>query len=107
MRSNVTDPARWQKEAGEEIYFVFEELQKAFPNMKFEQGSYCAGILSLHHAEKQNRQGPAACFAFAVAACMLNTFLRLPHLFSFYEPFRKDAAAVHKQKTVLTVCCRY
>ena len=30
----------------EEIYFVFDELQKAFPAMRFEQISYCAGILS-------------------------------------------------------------
>lgn len=41
-----------QKEAGEEwddeeIYFVYEELQKVFPKMKFEQVSYCAGLLSL------------------------------------------------------------
>lgn len=31
----------------EEIYFVFDELQKVFPTMKFEQISYCAGLLSL------------------------------------------------------------
>ena len=31
----------------EEIYFVFDELQKTFPTMKFEQISYCAGVLSL------------------------------------------------------------
>ena len=31
----------------EEVYFVFDELQKAFPTMKFEQISYCAGLLSL------------------------------------------------------------
>lgn len=47
-----TDLVRCQKEAGEEwdddeIYFVFEELHKAFPKMKFEQISYCAGLLSL------------------------------------------------------------
>ena len=41
-----------QKAAGEEwdddeIYFVFEELRKAFPKMKFDQVSHCAGILSL------------------------------------------------------------
>ncbi len=31
----------------EEIYFVFEELKKAFPHMEFEQMSCCAGLLSL------------------------------------------------------------
>lgn len=31
----------------EEIYFVFEELKKSFPKMKFEQFSCCAGLLSL------------------------------------------------------------
>ena len=31
----------------EEIYFVFDELQKAFPTLKFEQISFCAGVLSL------------------------------------------------------------
>lgn len=31
----------------EEIYFVFEELKHAFPNIKFEQMSYCAGLFSL------------------------------------------------------------
>lgn len=31
----------------EEIYFVFDELRKIFPGMKFEQISYCAGVLSL------------------------------------------------------------
>lgn len=31
----------------EEIYFVFEELQKLFPTMKFEQISHCAGVLSI------------------------------------------------------------
>lgn len=31
----------------EEIYFVYDELLKAFPQMKFEQVSYCAGVLSL------------------------------------------------------------
>lgn len=46
------DLMRCQNEAGEEwddeeIYFVFEELQKVFPKMKFEQVSYCAGLLSL------------------------------------------------------------
>ena len=43
---------RCRKEAGEEwddeeIYFVFDELQKVFPSLKFEQVSFCAGILSL------------------------------------------------------------
>lgn len=32
----------------DEIYFVFDELKKFFPNMKFEQMSCCAGLLSLH-----------------------------------------------------------
>lgn len=46
------DLMRCRSEVGEEwddeeIYFVFEELQKAFPKMKFEQVSYCAGLLSL------------------------------------------------------------
>lgn len=31
----------------DEIYFVFDEMRKAFPAMKFEQVSYCAGVLSL------------------------------------------------------------
>lgn len=31
----------------DEIYFVFDELKQAFPQMKFEQFSYCAGLLSL------------------------------------------------------------
>ena len=31
----------------EEIYFVFDELRESFPAMKFEQISYCAGVLSL------------------------------------------------------------
>lgn len=31
----------------EEVYFVFDELKKTFPNIKFEQISYCAGVLSL------------------------------------------------------------
>lgn len=30
----------------DEIYFVFEELKKAFPQMKFKPISYCAGVLS-------------------------------------------------------------
>ena len=32
----------------DEIYFVFDELKKFFPKMKFEQMSCCAGLLSLH-----------------------------------------------------------
>lgn len=31
----------------EEIYFVFDELRKRFPAMRFEQISYCAGVISL------------------------------------------------------------
>lgn len=31
----------------EEIYFIYDELLEAFPQMKFEQISYCAGVLSL------------------------------------------------------------
>lgn len=43
---------RCQTEAGEEwdedeIYFVFDELKKTFPRLKFEQVSHCAGLLSL------------------------------------------------------------
>ena len=50
--ANREDLERCSKEAGEEwddeeIYFVHDELQKVFPNMKFEQISYCAGLLSL------------------------------------------------------------
>lgn len=32
----------------DEIYFVFDELQKYIPEMKFEKLSCCAGLLSLH-----------------------------------------------------------
>ena len=32
----------------DEIYFVFDELQKYIHEMKFEQLSFCAGLLSLH-----------------------------------------------------------
>jgi len=35
----------------DEIYFVYDELREAFPQIKFEQVSFCAGILSL---QKQN-----------------------------------------------------
>lgn len=43
---------RCRKEVGEdwddeEIYFVFEEMKKIFPDMKYEKVSYCAGLLSL------------------------------------------------------------
>lgn len=31
----------------EEIYFVYDELRKSFPAIKFEQVSHCAGVLSL------------------------------------------------------------
>ena len=46
------DLLRCRSEAGEEwddeeIYFVFEELWEAFPDMKFEPVSHCAGILTL------------------------------------------------------------
>lgn len=43
---------RCRKEVGEEwdddeIYFVFDELKKTFPDLIFDQVSFCAGILSL------------------------------------------------------------
>ena len=31
----------------DEIYFVFDELQQAFPQLEFESFSFCAGLLSL------------------------------------------------------------
>ena len=31
----------------EEIYFVFDELREAFPNLAFERVSHCAGLLTL------------------------------------------------------------
>ena len=31
----------------DEIYFVIEELRKAFPELVFEQKSYCSGIISI------------------------------------------------------------
>ncbi len=45
---------RCRLQAGEgwdedEIYFVYDELKEHFPQMRFEQISYCAGILSLQH----------------------------------------------------------
>lgn len=36
--------AEWDDD---EIYFVFDELKKSFPNIEFEQMSYCAGVLFL------------------------------------------------------------
>lgn len=43
---------RCRMEAGdewddEEMYFVFDELRKELPNLKFDQVSFCAGILTL------------------------------------------------------------
>ena len=31
----------------DEMYFVYDELKESFPNMKFEQMSCCAGLLTL------------------------------------------------------------
>ena len=31
----------------DEIYFVVDELQKRFPQMRFEPLSYCSGVLAL------------------------------------------------------------
>lgn len=31
----------------DEIYFVFDELKKAFPQMEFERFSFCAGLLTM------------------------------------------------------------
>ena len=50
--ANRRDLEQCRKKAGEEwddeeIYFVFDELRKTFPTMRFEQISYCAGVLSL------------------------------------------------------------
>lgn len=50
--ANRQDLERCREKAGEEwddeeIYFVFDELRKTFPAMRFEQISYCAGVLSL------------------------------------------------------------
>ena len=47
-----TELEKCRKIAGEEwdedeIYFVFDEIKKAFPKMRFEQFSACAGLLSL------------------------------------------------------------
>ena len=32
---------------GDEIYFVFEELKKSFPGMRFERFSFCAGLMTI------------------------------------------------------------
>ena len=50
--ANRDDLEQCREKAGEEwddeeIYFVFDELRKAFPTMRFEQISYCAGVLSI------------------------------------------------------------
>ena len=50
--ANRQDLERCREEAGEEwdgeeVYFVFDELRKAFPAMRFEPVSFCAGVLSL------------------------------------------------------------
>lgn len=34
-------------ENGCEIYFVIDELRNAFPDVSFEQKSYCSGIISI------------------------------------------------------------
>lgn len=49
---NRQDLEKCRENAGEEwddeeIYFVFNELRKPFPKMKFEKFSHCAGVLSL------------------------------------------------------------
>ena len=50
--SDRQDLEKCREQAGEEwddeeIYFVFDELGKSFPTMKFDQISNCAGVLSL------------------------------------------------------------
>lgn len=50
--ANRLDLERCRVEVGEEwdddeIYFVFDEIRKSLPNLKFQQVSFCAGILSL------------------------------------------------------------
>lgn len=50
--ANRNDLEQCREKAGEEwddeeFYFVFDELRRAFPTMKFEQVSCCAGVLSL------------------------------------------------------------
>lgn len=50
--TNRAELERCRKEVGEEwddeeIYFVFDELKKTFPDLIFDQVSFCAGILSL------------------------------------------------------------
>ncbi|MCM1042716.1 MAG: class I SAM-dependent methyltransferase [Corallococcus sp.] len=49
---DMQDLEQCRKSAGEEWddeenYFVYSELKKYFPNMKFEKVSHCAGVLSL------------------------------------------------------------
>ena len=54
---DVAFPNRVQMEAcradagdewdGDEIYFVVDELQARFPQMRFEPLSYCSGVLTL------------------------------------------------------------
>ena len=31
----------------DEVYFTYDEMQRAFPGMKFEKLSFCAGLLTL------------------------------------------------------------
>lgn len=38
----------------DEIYFVYDELKEHFPQMNFEQMSYCAGVFELRRADSQN-----------------------------------------------------
>ena len=50
--ANRQDLEECREKAGEEwddeeIYFVFDELRKTFPAMRFEPVSYCAGVLLL------------------------------------------------------------
>ena len=50
--ANRRDLEKCREKAGEEwddeeIYFVFDELRKTFPAMRFEPVSHCAGVLSL------------------------------------------------------------
>lgn len=49
---NRAELVRCQREVGDEwdddeIYFVYDELQKTFPELKFDRISHCAGLLSL------------------------------------------------------------
>ncbi len=34
----------------DEIYFVIDELRHFFPNLSFEQKSYCSGIISIQRS---------------------------------------------------------